>query len=194
MKGSRGFSHEQVRHRFAVSQRSTRYCDEASSEWALHPLMQQFMAQDPTELAKLCSTKKDSIGPEMILSVFQNTAALVGGSRQSYRLYVKLLMRWLRKRIPELSKKDARKQARGAARGLLGNALQTEMIFTGSVADWQHMVNMRCSKPADAEIRMIFAQALPLLKASRYGEHFEHFELEDSDDGLGQHLAGGGHK
>ena len=41
MVGSRGFSHEQVRHhrQCAVSQRSTRYCDESTTPWIYHPLM-----------------------------------------------------------------------------------------------------------------------------------------------------------
>lgn len=41
LEGSRGFSHEQVRHgdRTAISQRSTRYVDESESDMCWHPLL-----------------------------------------------------------------------------------------------------------------------------------------------------------
>jgi hypothetical protein len=42
--GSRGFTHEQVRHRFAISQRSTRYVDEDGSPYIMHPLVAAYLA------------------------------------------------------------------------------------------------------------------------------------------------------
>ena len=45
---------------------------------------------------------------------------------------------------------------------------------------------------ADAEIRMIFSEALPLLKAGRYGTMFEDLQLTAAGDGLGLALVGGG--
>jgi thymidylate synthase ThyX len=83
----------------------------------------------------------------------------------------------------------ARKQARGMARGYLGNALQTEMLFSASVAQWKRMLEQRLTPAADAEIRLVYELALAELKRSRYGAAFERYELVDSPDGLGKVLA-----
>src|ERR1019366_2753607 len=41
--GSRGFSHEMVRHRENMSQRSTRYVDEDGSPYIEHPLITKYL-------------------------------------------------------------------------------------------------------------------------------------------------------
>ena len=58
--------------------------------------------------------------------------------------------------VDELAPTAGRKQARGAARGLLGNALSTELIFSASVAQWKRMIGQRDNPAADAEIRNLF--------------------------------------
>lgn len=173
MCGSRGWSHEQVRHKFrtAVSQRSTRFVNEAESEWVDHPLVQEYMGDKelvPTDLDEM----------DRILR------AIKKNSRETYAYVVDRLEPWLIARGVE--KITARKQARGAARGYLGNALWTEMIFSASVAEWKWMMSLRCSGPADAEIRGIFCEALPELRRSRYGDDFKNLELVPAPDGLGQ--------
>lgn len=45
-----------------------------------------------------------------------------------------------------------RKSARGAARGVLGNALGTELIFSASLWQWRHIVALRKHAAADEEI------------------------------------------
>jgi len=169
MKGSRGFSHEQVRHKFrtAVSQRSTRYVDESESPWVEHPLLQEFWNDESNE-------------EKMMDQVRYSTNV----ARDLYDLMVGTLQPWLIAR--GVDKFTARKQSRGAARGYLGNALHTEMIFSASVAQWKRMLDMRCSPHADAEIRAIFSEGLKELKSSRYGHCFEGFELQDAPDGIGQ--------
>ena len=47
LSSSRGASHEQVRHRYNISQRSSRFCDECDSDWVTHPLVSKFL-QDET--------------------------------------------------------------------------------------------------------------------------------------------------
>jgi thymidylate synthase ThyX len=169
--GSRGFSHEQVRHRFAMSQRSTRYVDEDGSPYITHPLVAQFLA-DPSV----------NTTPEREL-----IATSIGADRATYRWLVEGLQKYCIDR--GLDAKTARKQARGAARGYLGNALATEMIYSAPVSGWKWILSQRKNKNADAEIRQIFSPGLEALKSSQYGDRFSGFNLVPSPDGLGTVLA-----
>ena len=170
--GSRGFSHELVRHGdfTAISQRSTRYVDEDGSPWVDHPLVQEYLANEDLPVTSAEHLKEP-------IEIAKTTA------REAYALVAKTLQSWLVDK--GVDKFTARKQARGAARGYLGNALYTEVVFSASVAQWKRMLRMRCCAPADAEIRAVFAQALAELKGSRYGESFSGFTLEPSPDGIG---------
>lgn len=169
LSGSRGFSHEQVRHgdRSAISQRSTRFVDESESPWIEHPLEQEF--------AKTCSTGEG-------LRIMGNKVK--SEAQNYYRSAVELLQGWLLSR--GVDKLTARKQARGAARGKLGNALETQMIFSASVGQWKRMLRQRCNPFADAEIRAVYVQLLEdILKKSRYSEDFKSFKLVPCADGIG---------
>jgi hypothetical protein len=130
-RGSRGFSHEQVRHRTAISQRSTRYVDENESNWVKHPLLEQYLQKHPG-LTAVCD------------AVENNCKDLYGNLVKHLQTFVKA------------DKLTARKQARGAARGYLGNALPTELIVTASLAQWKHMFSLRMTDAADAEIRLVY--------------------------------------
>ena len=180
--GSRGFSHEMVRHGdfTAISQRSTRYCNESKSPWTLHPLMQMYMReQDNVE--------------SMIAR--EETAQFIETAKTLYKAWVKRLIPFIRAKIdPEdpYAKTTARKQARGAARGLLGNALETELVFSASLMQWRHIFQMRAAAAADGEIRYAACKALEACKASRYGERFEDLILVEASDGTGLMLADGG--
>jgi thymidylate synthase ThyX len=87
---------------------------------------------------------------------------------------------------------NARKQARGAARGFLGISLQTEMIFTATAEQWRWILSQRGTKLADAEIRVLYTSGdhgvLDCLKSSRYGHFFEDFKTEECSDGIGLSL------
>ena len=170
MTGSRGLTHEQVRHGdfTAISQRSTRYVDESKGPWILHPLMRAFIA--------------DQTG-----SKHQDAAdKFVEVSRDSYETWVELLEPWLIKRGVDAT--TARKQARGAARGFLGNALGSSMIFSANVAQWRRMLFMRASAAADAEIRCLYAPVLRVLKECAYADSFADLSLVPSPDGIGEVL------
>ena len=173
MTGSRGFSHELVRHgdRTAISQRSTRYVDENESPWCLHPLVRR-LQQDPANAP--WSAKVDT---------------LVGLSRDLYADTVALGSTALAAR--GVDKGTARKQSRGAARGFLGNALGTSLIFSASVAQWRRMLALRCHPAADAEIRESAVAVIEALRASCYFREFEDMVLVPSPDGLGEVLADG---
>jgi thymidylate synthase (FAD) len=180
--GSRGLTHELVRHGdfTGMSQRSTRFCDESSGPWVLHPNIQQYLNEiDPTS-SMVCSEE---------LKEFINQA------RDLYQTWVKRLVPYVKQRIPTTDPyraTTARKQARGAARGLLGNSLGTEMVFSASVGQWRHIFDMRAAAAADAEIRFMACQALEACKASRYGDSFSDLTLVEASDGTGFTLSDGG--
>ncbi len=167
---SRGLTHELVRHKFrtSISQRSTRYVDESESPWVVHPL-----ANFP-DLANL-----DSV-PEYHAV---RSAACEG--------YDKMVVALTRLMIAKgMDATTARKQARGAARGLLGNALETKLVFGASIAQWKRMLKARMSNPADAEIRLAFNQIYGILRTS-FPERFPacHWKTEPAKDGMGLVLA-----
>ena len=144
LRGSRGFSHELVRHgdRTAISQRSTRYVDESNSSWMLHPLLVERFAEYP--------------------GLRDRVESVIQDCRTCYDEIVALLE-------PTVG----RKQARGAARGVLGNALSTELVFSASVAQWKRMIAQRLNPAADREIQDVFReQVLPGLRESQYGRYF----------------------
>jgi len=173
--GSRGFSHEMVRHRFAISQRSTRYCQESESKWHLHPLIDRHHTAD-------LDTATDNA---------------MHYARTGYDTTMRILEEWLLDTLPEdtpYRAKTARKQARGAARGLLGNALETQMVFSAPVWAWKHIAHMRAADAADAEIREIIADAISELKTSRYAPEFADLSLGPASDGIGRSLVSGGHE
>ena len=130
----RGVTHELVRHRHqvAISQRSTRYCDESESPWHTSPALTE-------TLHKTSWALQDAI-----------SRAVVAG-RQAYRVVYAELYGLLREMGCSVS--YARKQARGAARGYLGNALRTSLVMSASVSQWRHIVEIRTTKHADAGIR-----------------------------------------
>ena len=173
LSASRGFSHEMVRHGFrtGISQRSTRYVDEDGSPWLDHPLVQEYLAAAPDE---------DSSYAELSDLVTRTKRI----AKATYKCVADELQRWLIKR--GIDKFTSRKQARGAARGYLGNALVTELVFSASVAQWKRILRQRCVGPADAEIRNVAAEAMPELQRSRYGESFKNFRLVPSEDGIGE--------
>lgn len=168
MAGSRGFSHEQVRHRYSMSQRSTRYVEEHNTSWMLHPLINKY-CEDATK------------------SVISHT---IEQSRNDYRLISSIIKTHLVN--IGVSPVTARKQALGAARGILGNALRTEMLFTATVAEWQDMFLQRMNPAADAEIRLIYNRLYENIAISdnettksMFQPFFDQFTFETPEDGIG---------
>lgn len=133
---SRNFTHELVRHGWdcAVSQRSTRYCDEDKTPWIMHPMMRM---GDPGEVDWM---------ERQIVPVMNNARATYNGLKKTLE---KIAV------DSGMATDRARKQARGAARGVLGGALGTELIFTASLEQWRHMFDNRCTKQADMEMEEV---------------------------------------
>lgn len=172
LTGSRGFSHELVRHGdwTAISQRSTRFVDEDGSPYVTHPLTAMFL--------------KENIDTDQGNALVSQIAKSVEADQETYRQIVQNLQPWLKdKGIGGLA---SRKQARGAGRGYLGNALYTEVIFSASVKQWHRILNQRASWFADAEIREVACQVIGELQKSQYANEFSAWSLIDSEDGIGK--------
>jgi thymidylate synthase (FAD) len=75
-----------------------------------------------------------------------------------------------------------RKQARQAARAVLPPALETRLVATGNYRAWRHVIAMRGSEHADAEIRAVAIACLHELR--RVAPHvFEDFRISTLADG-----------
>ena len=170
--GSRGMSHEWVRHRKgAVSQRSTRFVDESETPWIEHPLETMFRA---TEDGK---------------RLYANGSGFfaTGVAREVYTVLSSRLKTWLIGQ--DVNKATALKQARGAARGHLGNALYTELVYTCSISQWKDILLLRLHPAADGEIRLVALKALEILKEVE-PEAFagEQWQTVPAPDGIGEVL------
>lgn len=165
---SRSVSHELVRHRAgtAISQRSTRYVDESESEWAWHPL----------------AIGLSPMAPPDPLNIDGHTDQ----ARYLYRQFVESIQMRLEQR--GVDKVTARKQARGAARGVLGNALETSLIWTANIRALRNVLEQRASPHADAEIRLL-ANALYEAAYPYCPEYLCDYEKEPCPDGIGYALA-----
>lgn len=137
---SRALSHELVRHRAGVSpsQLSQRYVDESVAEY-VEP---DVIADDP-DLHRVWA---DAV-------------------RTSHDAYVKLV-EGLTAKFAHLADPTARrKEARQAARSVLPNATETKLFLTANARAIRHMLEMRCSRHADREIRKLFMRVHEVMLA-----------------------------
>lgn len=74
------------------------------------------------------------------------------------------------------------KQAREAARSVLPGMTETKILVTGNYRAWRHMINMRGSEHADAEIRQA-ALAVSEILFSHVPAAFQDLHYYVSDDG-----------
>lgn len=164
---SRGLTHELVRHGIgtAISQRSTRYVDESDSPWIKHPLFLDYV---------------DKSGDQELEVSWNDVMAK---ARRVYDNIVTKLQKHLEDR--GASSLNARKQARGAARGILGNALETELVWSANVRALRWIISQRASDAADAEIRRL-GMGLFRLMSVELPQYFGDFLIEPATDGLGE--------
>jgi thymidylate synthase (FAD) len=173
---SRGLTHELVRHRVgvAISQRSTRYVDENESPWAWHPLISEFLKAHPEEIGGFGEGR-----------IPRSTFVVQETAQNAYRQVVEQLQVWLISKGAD--KFTARKQARGAARGLLGNALTTELVWTANCRALKTVLDQRAKGAADAEIRLLanrlYEEALPY-----WPSYLGCYQKRDCPDGIGYEL------
>lgn len=149
LEDSRVWSHEMVRHRANISQRSGRFCDETDRELLKHPLLLQYLNDEAT--------------PRHMASITQQTINdYEEASSKLYDAIVTCLQDYAIKRA--VDKLTARKQARSAARYYLGNGISTEMIFTASLHHWREIFRQRTAPAADAAIRELMCMAMEKMR------------------------------
>lgn len=170
---SRNLTHELIRHRHeaAVSQRSTRYVDEGESNIAWHPLF-----NDHDEY-----TVQNTLEDTVLAAMARNITAI---GRSNYKETVHILEKYLESK--GVDKFTARKQARGAARGMLPSALSTELVFTASLMEWRHIINSRSQNAADAEIRLMTNKVFDVLHSKGL---FKNHTKEKAKDGIGYEIT-----
>lgn len=135
---SRSFTHELVRHRhLSFSQLSQRYVDERNE-----PVVEPRAIADDPELHEL----------------FSEFAA------QSREAYERIVERLDEAFADVESPTDRRKLARQAARSVLPNATQTDIVVSGNFRAWRHFLMLRCSPHAEAEIRAVAMKVLEILE------------------------------
>ena len=140
---SRSCSHELVRHgdKTAISQRSTRYVDESHSDHVKPPIVSRML----------------EYSLDFRSNYIENMSAVEDETLDIYD-YVKnaLQGRRLRSDAGDIGKK----QARGAARYNLPIGTRTEMLFSASVPQWRHILDLRGGPAADPEISTLSAKIL----------------------------------
>lgn len=185
---SRGCTHELVRHRTgcAISQRSTRYVDENESPWILHPLLEKLMDETaPVTSMTENSVPLDSQGRVSDMKLSLTVNIIQDYAKSAYNAVVEALLNYLISN--GIDKFTARKQARGAARGLLGNALCTSMVWSANIRAIRNCIEQRASPHADAEIRVLFNKIYE--ESSKIcPEYFNDYEKVECPDGIGYGL------
>jgi len=135
---SRSFTHELVRHRhFSFSQLSQRYVAEEDARM---------------------------VEPDVIASNPEAHALFMQAVECSANAYTRLceILRECYADVP--NKTLRRKLARQAARSVLPNATETQIVVTGNFRAWRHFIRMRANEHADIEIRAVAVEVLRQLQ------------------------------
>jgi thymidylate synthase (FAD) len=170
---SRSLSHEFVRHRLAsYSQLSQRYVDESTAEYvephvvandpACHAIFMEAVAHAHAAYIKLVERLNEVLSPEMLkCKTCDGKGEFVQpGGNEPYPCG-----------DCKCSGRDAgrdaltalRKESRQAARSVLPNATETKLTVTMNARAWRHFLEMRCSRHADREIRVLAGMIYKLL-------------------------------
>jgi flavin-dependent thymidylate synthase len=163
---SNAFIRELLRHHVGAtpSQRSTRYVDESESDVVMHPLIADFFARgDRGERGYVAEV----------------TAQAVEAARHAYNVIVPRLEAHLVER--GVSKTQARKQARGAARMYLPMGLETSLIWTANLYAIRNVIGARGVEGADGEAR-VFAKLLFEQVYTQAPVWFDHFRFVFASD------------
>lgn len=193
---SRSLSLELVRHRtISPSQLSQRYVDETDTLFCVPPDLSDevSLAQDmmwSLNLVEDLSREKDDTFTGKYVAKYGVDAAIkainigniwIDAVESQKECYIKLVD-YLANKPNNLSGTDKRKFARQAARSVLGNATETKMVMTGNARAWRNFIELRASRHADPEIRVLAYMVWKSLKEESpnlFGDYSE----EKLDDG-----------
>lgn len=155
---SRSFTHELVRHRhLSFSQLSQRYVDESNAAFVPPPLFRN--------------------NPEAIEILRAHHAA----SLQAYQRLLEIAEQTL-SQDPTLTRTKRRKRAREAARCVLPNMVETQILVSGNHRAWREFLEKRATEHADAEMREV---ALQIYRIARKLAPAIYQDLREQDLGGG---------
>lgn len=155
---SRSFTHELVRHRhLSFSQLSQRYVDESNAAFVPPPLFRN--------------------NPEAMEILRAHHAA----SLQAYQRLLEIAEQTL-SQDPTLTRTKRRKRAREAARCVLPNMVETQILVSGNHRAWREFLEKRATEHADAEMREV---ALQIYRIARKLAPAIYQDLREQDLGGG---------
>lgn len=139
---SRSLTHELIRHRvgMGVSQLSQRYVDSKDARFVIPP---EYFNQ-----------------PDLL----QWWMDIMRQSLKNYEDFVEIKAKELAQQYPTMTKRDLRIRTRQAARSLLPNATETKIQLTINGRTVRHIIRMRGSVFAEAEIRRFAVALLRLMQ------------------------------
>jgi thymidylate synthase (FAD) len=149
----RGVSHELVRHRLAAySQESTRYANYGKDKFGNRIALILPLWYPNLRPGDYSQAPDGNGGTRLVLPESVDAAALLPAETT-----------WLRAMLGAeaayLALLAAGEQAQ-QARGVLPNALKTEIVMTANLREWRHVFSVRCSPAAHPQIRQLL---LPFL-------------------------------
>lgn len=135
---SRSFTHELIRHRhFSFSQ-----------------LSQRFVSEEDAAMVE----------PDVVSAHPEAHSVFVEAAQHALEAY-KRLYEIMREHYAQVEDKTLRRKlARQAARSVLPNATETQIVVTGNFRAWRHFIRMRATEHADIEIRTVAVEILRLLQ------------------------------
>jgi thymidylate synthase (FAD) len=142
---SRALTHELARHSIGIgfSQQSQRYVKADNVNFVMPPLLIYLEAHDP-------------YGPELAHDWYQENLRQL----QTYERHRIAYEDGLKKLFPKMSPRMRRKRAAEAARSLLPNAAETRLVWSTNLRAARHIIHMRASEFADAEIQRLVADGI----------------------------------
>jgi thymidylate synthase (FAD) len=156
---SRAFTHQLVRHRigFAFSQLSQQYHDEKDATFVMPP------------------------GLENVPGAVEVWEQAIKTAMQAYASIMNSLGDSPVSR--DLSRKEALRAVRSAARSVLPNATETKIIVTANARAIRHLLKTRGAIPGDGEMRCVMTELFNTLQPEAPSLFFD-FELQNLADGL----------
>ena len=169
---SRSLTHEFVRHRhISPSQLSQRYVDAVDTEYVCPPdiAIEVKMAQlavyftnyekDIESLMKypdhLIGQYALKYGIKQTIKAIDIGNAWINGCEHDSEQYEELTKYLAEKAPAHLVGTERRKYARQTARSVLPNATETKIQMTGNGRSWRNFIELRASRHADSEIRVL---------------------------------------
>lgn len=148
---SRSLTHELVRHRagLSYSELSQRYVDCSDVDFVLPPALKAHYLLCKEHEGVVGKVGEDLLKARALTYVWQD---VLFKALTAYEDLCELLEA---SSPPELLGTDKRKWARQAARSVLPNCAETKVFVTGNARAFRNFLELRCSRHADAEIRVL---------------------------------------